>query len=127
MKADGHRGWRYVVPSPMPLHVCDISLVEGLICTRTVVIADGGGGIPVVRDERGCRQGVEAVIDKDLTAALMANILGIHDMIILTAGKRSANPSFAAAMKLRTSRLGNQRTARDEHGSTTCAAMHGAG
>jgi carbamate kinase len=90
MRADGERGWRYVVPSPMPEHVCDISLVEGLMCTRTVVLAGGGGGIPVVRDALGRRQGVEAVIDKDLTAALMASILGIHDMMILTAVRRVA-------------------------------------
>jgi carbamate kinase len=90
MKRDGDRGWRYVVPSPMPQHVCDISLVEALMCTRTVVIAGGGGGIPVVRDAMGCRHGVEAVIDKDLTAGLMANILGIHDMMILTAVPRVA-------------------------------------
>jgi len=85
MKEDAGRGWRYVVPSPVPRHVCDISLVEALMCTRTVVIAGGGGGIPVVRDAAGCRHGVEAVIDKDLTTGLMANVLGIYDMMILTA------------------------------------------
>jgi len=90
MKEDAGRGWRYVVPSPMPLHICDISLVEALMCTRTVVIAGGGGGIPVIRNEMGCRHGVEAVIDKDLTAGLMANILGIYDMMILTAVPRVA-------------------------------------
>lgn len=90
MKEDAGRGWRYVVPSPMPRHVCDISLVEALMCTRTVVIAGGGGGIPVVRDEAGCRHGVEAVIDKDLTSGLMANVLGIYDMMILTAVPRVA-------------------------------------
>lgn len=88
MKQDAGRGWRYVVPSPAPLHICDISLVEALMCTRTVVIAGGGGGIPVVRDSAGCRHGVEAVIDKDLTTGLMANVLGIYDMMILTAVPR---------------------------------------
>jgi carbamate kinase len=90
MKADGERGWRYVVPSPIPRHICDVSLVEGLMCTRTVVFAGGGGGIPVVRDSLGRRRGVEAVIDKDLTAGLMANVLGIRDMMILTAVPRVA-------------------------------------
>jgi carbamate kinase len=90
MKEDAGRGWRYVVPSPVPRHICDISLVEALMCTRTVVIAGGGGGIPVVRDEAGCRHGVEAVIDKDLTTGLMANVLGIYDMMILTAVPRVA-------------------------------------
>ena len=85
VKEDSGRGWRYVVASPLPKHICDVSLVEALMCMRTVVVAGGGGGIPVIRDKIGCRQGVEAVIDKDLTAGLMANILGIHDMMILTA------------------------------------------
>jgi carbamate kinase len=90
VKEDSGRGWRYVVASPLPQHICDISLLEALMCTRTVVVAGGGGGIPVVRDEQGCRHGVEAVIDKDLTAGLIANILGIHDMMILTAVPRVA-------------------------------------
>ncbi|GAB3758289.1 carbamate kinase [Ramlibacter monticola] len=90
VQEDSGRGWRYVVPSPKPRHVCDISLVESLMCTRTVVIAGGGGGIPVVRDEEGRRHGVEAVIDKDLTTAVMANVLGIRDMMILTAVPRVA-------------------------------------
>jgi carbamate kinase len=85
MKEEDAGRWRYVVPSPDPVHICDISLVEALMCTRTVVIAGGGGGIPVVRDEGGSRRGVEAVIDKDLTTAVMANVLGIRDMMILTA------------------------------------------
>jgi carbamate kinase len=50
-----------------------------------VVIAGGGGGIPVVRGPKGVRHGIEAVIDKDLTSALMANVLGIDTMMILTA------------------------------------------
>jgi carbamate kinase len=90
VREDAGRGWRYVVPSPRPMHICDISLVEALMCLRTVVIAGGGGGIPVVRDERGRRRGVEAVIDKDLTTAAMANVLGIRDMMILTAVPRVA-------------------------------------
>jgi carbamate kinase len=90
VKEDSGRGWRYVVPSPAPRHVCDISLVEALMCTRTVVVAGGGGGIPVVRDAIGRRRGVEAVIDKDLTTAAMASVLGIRDMMILTAVPRVA-------------------------------------
>jgi carbamate kinase len=88
VKEDSGRGWRYVVPSPRPKHICDISLVEALMCTKTVVIAGGGGGIPVVRDKLGRRLGVNAVIDKDLTAGVMANVLGIRDMMILTAVPR---------------------------------------
>jgi carbamate kinase len=84
LKEDSGRGWRYVVPSPEPRHVCDISLVEALMCTRTVVLAGGGGGIPVVRDAQGRRHGVEAVIEKDLTTATMGNLMGIRNMMRLT-------------------------------------------
>ncbi len=85
MMEDAGRGWRHVVPSPKPRHVCDISLVQVLARRGTVVIAGGGGGIPVVRGPKGERHGVAAVIDKDLTSAHMANILGIPTLMILTA------------------------------------------
>lgn len=85
MAEDSGRGWRHVVPSPVPTHICDISLVEELAKRGTIVIAGGGGGIPVVRDDIGVRNGVSAVIDKDLTSALMANVLGIPVMMLLTA------------------------------------------
>lgn len=90
MREDSGRGWRMVVGSPRPRHICDISLVDELASRGTVVIAGGGGGVPVVRDERGVRKGVEAVIDKDLTTAHMANVLGIEVMVILTAVSRVA-------------------------------------
>ena len=90
VKEDAGRGWRYVVPSPKPKHICDISLAQTLMAMRTVVIIGGGGGVPVVRDAQGCRHGVEAVIDKDLTTAAIANVLGIRDMMILTAVPRVA-------------------------------------
>lgn len=85
MKEDAGRGWRHVVPSPRPRHICDISLVQVLARRGTVVIAAGGGGIPVVRGPKGVRRGVAAVIDKDLTSAHMANVLGIDTLMILTA------------------------------------------
>lgn len=90
MHEDSGRGWRMVVGSPKPKHICDISLVDVLASRGTVVIAGGGGGVPVIRDERGVRKGVEAVIDKDLTTAHMANVLGIEEMVILTAVSRVA-------------------------------------
>lgn len=90
MREDAGRGWRMVVASPKPEHICDISLVEELASRGTVVIAGGGGGVPVVRDRRGLRHGVEAVIDKDLTTALMANVLGVEEIMILTAVSRVA-------------------------------------
>ena len=85
MKEDAGRGWRHVVPSPRPTHICDISLIELLARRGSVVIAGGGGGIPVIREPNGVRHGVAAVIDKDLTSALMANVLGIETLMILTA------------------------------------------
>jgi len=85
MKQDGARGWRHVVPSPLPRHICDISLISALAERGTVVIAGGGGGIPVVRGPKGVRRGVEAVIDKDMTSAKIANVLGIDTLMILTA------------------------------------------
>ncbi len=85
MKEDSGRGWRHVVASPEPKHICDISLIEELSSRGSVVTAGGGGGIPVVRGPNGVRHGISAVIDKDLTSALMANVLGIEHLMILTA------------------------------------------
>ena len=90
MKEDAGRGWRHVVPSPKPRHIVDISLVRVLARRGTIVIAGGGGGIPVVRGSKGVRNGVAAVIDKDLTSAHMANVLGIDTLMILTAVDRVA-------------------------------------
>jgi carbamate kinase len=89
-KQDGQRGWRHVVPSPHPQHICDISLVRVLSRRGTIVIAGGGGGIPVVRGPKGVRNGVEAVIDKDMTSALMGNVLGVDTLMILTAVQKVA-------------------------------------
>jgi carbamate kinase len=85
MKEDSGRGWRHVVPSPVPKHICDISLFDELAKRGTIVIAGGGGGIPVFRESNGARHGLPAVIDKDLTAAHMASVLGIEELLILTA------------------------------------------
>jgi carbamate kinase len=90
MREDSGRGWRHVVPSPKPRHICDISLVDALVKRGTIVIAGGGGGVPVIRDEKGVRTGVAAVIDKDLTSAHIANVLGIDELLILTAVPRVA-------------------------------------
>ena len=84
MKEDAGRGWRMVVASPKPKHICNISLVESLSSNGTIVITGGGGGVPVVRNSQGLRSGIEAVIDKDLTTAHMANVLGFEDIMILT-------------------------------------------
>ena len=90
MREDAGRGWRHVVPSPKPRHIVDISLIQVLAQRGTVVIAGGGGGIPVVRGPKGIRTGVAAVIDKDLTSAHMANVLGIGHLLMLTATPKVA-------------------------------------
>lgn len=90
MREDSGRGLRHVVPSPSPKHICDISLVEDLSRRGSVVIAGGGGGIPVVRDKNGLRSGLAAVIDKDLTSALLGNVLGLDELLIVTAVDRVA-------------------------------------
>lgn len=90
MREDSGRGWRHVVPSPKPKHICDISLIEDLSRRGSVVIAGGGGGIPVVREESGTRSGLAAVIDKDLTSALLGNVLGLEELLIVTAVNRVA-------------------------------------
>src|SRR4249920_813128 len=90
MMEDAGRGWRHCVPSPEPRAIVNLKMVEALLDTGAVVIAGGGGGIPVVRAANGDWQGVQAVIDKDLTSALLARALGIPDLLILTAVERVA-------------------------------------
>ena len=90
MREDSGRGWRHVVPSPRPRHIADLSLVRDIAGRGAVVIAGGGGGIPVLRRPDGTRTGVEAVIDKDLTSVLMARALGIGTVMILTGVDRVA-------------------------------------
>ena len=80
----GDKGWRRVVASPEPLEVLDVGAVRALLAAGHVVVAAGGGGIPVVRDEHGRIRGVEAVIDKDLTAALLARTLEADVLVIAT-------------------------------------------
>ena len=80
----GDRGWRRVVASPEPLEILDAPAVLALIEAGFVVIANGGGGIPVVRRPDGSLSGVEAVIDKDLGAALLADKVRADVLIIAT-------------------------------------------
>lgn len=84
MVEDAGRGWRKVVPSPVPKRILDVDVVRRLIHGGAVVIACGGGGIPVYRDVGGYYRGVEAVIDKDYSASLLAQELGADLFIILT-------------------------------------------
>jgi carbamate kinase len=79
----GERGWRRVVASPDPIEVLDAAAVSALAAAGYIVVAAGGGGIPVVRDGDTVR-GVEAVIDKDLTAAVLARAVGAEVLVIAT-------------------------------------------
>ena len=89
MIEDAGRGWRRVVSSPEPLEIVEAPVVRALISQGIVVIAAGGGGIPVVRRETGY-EGVEAVIDKDLASAVLARDLGASLLVISTAVQRVA-------------------------------------
>jgi carbamate kinase len=90
MVEDAGRGWRYVVPSPRPRRILDLDLIAGLAKQGVAVIACGGGGIPMVLRADGSYGGVPAVIDKDLTSALLASALGMDTLLILTAVARVA-------------------------------------
>ncbi len=80
----GARGWRRVVASPEPVEVLDAPAVGTLLAAGYLVIAAGGGGIPVVREPDGTLRGVEAVIDKDLAAALLARTVGARRLVLAT-------------------------------------------
>jgi carbamate kinase len=90
MVEDSGRGHRRVVSSPRPLEIVEWEAIRSLILAGVVVIAAGGGGVPVVRGEHGVLRGVEAVIDKDRAAAVLARQLGARRLVILTAVDRVA-------------------------------------
>ncbi len=81
---DSGRGYRRVVPSPQPLEIVEWKAIERAIYSGAIVIAVGGGGIPVVRGPDGILRGVEAVIDKDRASSVLAAELRAHILIILT-------------------------------------------
>ncbi|MCK5071814.1 MAG: carbamate kinase [Bacteriovoracaceae bacterium] len=84
MKKDAEDNWRRVVPSPMPLEIIETRKFELAMDHDFIAIGCGGGGIPVIRNNNGELRGVEAVIDKDRTSALLAYSIGIDILIILT-------------------------------------------
>ena len=84
MKEDAGRGWRKVVPSPNPLEIVQLEAILQLLRLGHCVIAGGGGGIPVIRDASGFLVGVEAVIDKDRVASMLADQIGASLFVILT-------------------------------------------
>nr|WP_286974860.1 carbamate kinase [Acetomicrobium sp. UBA5826] len=81
---DSGRGWRRVVPSPDPKKIVEGAVIKHLSDERYLVIACGGGGIPVIKDEDGTYRGVEAVIDKDLAGERLAQEVGADIFMILT-------------------------------------------
>jgi carbamate kinase len=89
MVEDAGRGWRRVVPSPDPLDVVEGPVISGLLDAGVVVIAAGGGGIPVVRSEAGLT-GIEAVIDKDLASAVLGRVVRADALAVVTSVERVA-------------------------------------
>jgi len=87
---DSGKGQRRVVPSPTPVALEEIGAIRALVEGGTLVICSGGGGVPVVRDENGMLQGVEAVIDKDMGASLLARKLHADRLMILTDVEKAA-------------------------------------
>ena len=81
---DAGRGWRRVVPSPQPEAIHEIIPIHDLMMAGYIVIASGGGGVPVIRDEQGNLRGVAAVIDKDLASSLLAEQLRADAFLIST-------------------------------------------
>lgn len=77
-------GWRRVVPSPRPVRIVEIRAIEAMLAAGVTVVCGGGGGIPVAEDATGSFRGVEAVIDKDLTAALIARDIHADLFVVLT-------------------------------------------
>lgn len=82
---DSQGRWRRVVPSPAPKRVLQRHMIREAVCAGHIVVAAGGGGIPVVEDDHGIYRGVEGVIDKDLTSSVLAHDIGAELLIILTA------------------------------------------
>jgi len=87
---DAGRGWRRVVPSPLPTRVVELDAVKKLIDDGVVVITVGGGGIPVVADEEGHLKGIAAVIDKDFASSLLATSINADLLLISTSVEKVA-------------------------------------
>ena len=84
MVEDAGRGYRQVVPSPLPLDIVPFQTIKNLVESDQIVIACGGGGIPVYIEDNGYFEGVDAVIDKDFASALLANKIDADLLVILT-------------------------------------------
>ena len=106
VKKDSGRGFRRVVPSPIPREIVELDAISLLVGQGYIVVAVGGGGIPVIRNDQGDIEGVEAVIDKDLGSSLLAKNLEADTFIISTAidavclnfGKENQKPISRATL-----------------------------
>ena len=85
MVEDAGRGWRRIVPSPLPKEIIELDAIDTFIRSGFIVVAVGGGGIPVVRDGAGLLSGIEGVIDKDRASSLLATRLHADLLLISTA------------------------------------------
>jgi carbamate kinase len=81
---DAGRGFRQAVPSPYPLEIVEISVIERLLAEGVIVVAIGGGGIPVVRQPDGTLEGIDCIIDKDLASSLAARVLSAQLFVMVT-------------------------------------------
>lgn len=84
IKEEPGKGFRRVVPSPDPKKIVETEAIKQLVKDGTIVIASGGGGIPVIKDDTDDLQGIDAVIDKDLSAERLATSIGANELVILT-------------------------------------------
>lgn len=84
MVEDAGRGWRRVVPSPRPLRIVEADSVKRIALGGDIVIAAGGGGVPVVEDDAGLLRGIDAVVDKDYASSVLARQIGADTFVILT-------------------------------------------
>jgi len=90
LKEDRGRGWRRVVPSPVPIEIVEKNIIKELVANDRIVIAGGGGGIPVYLDREERLEGINAVIDKDFSTAILARDIGADEMVILTGVEKVA-------------------------------------
>ena len=90
MREDSGRGYRRIVASPRPIDIIEKEEITEMAHKDFVVIACGGGGIPVIRDEKGCLKGVPAVIDKDFAAEKIGNFIGAELLLLITPVDRVA-------------------------------------
>lgn len=81
---DAGRGWRRVVPSPLPVEVIEWEAIKALVAADVVTIAVGGGGVPVIRNAAGELEGIDAVIDKDRASDLLGRLIGADVLVIIT-------------------------------------------